>query len=77
MCLSLGMLSKNRGQVLRVAAILNVVFDLDESIQDSPSKDLISPAAMVAAINFVEVAAQQTAYISGRGKYKKGHEEVK
>ena len=69
-----GMLSKNRGQVLRVAAIFHVLFKIDE---EGPASDCISQAAITAAIDFVEVAAQQTAYIGGRGNIKKDMKKCK
>ena len=58
------MLSKSRGQVLRVAATLHVLFHLDTPLS---IPDNISEAALRAAVNFVEVCVQHAAYIAGRG----------
>lgn len=58
------MLSKSKGQLLRVAAVLHVLFYLD-SVDDIPS--LISERALKAADNFVSVCLQHAAYMAGRG----------
>ena len=58
------MFSKSRGQVLRLAAVLHVLFTLGS---DQPTDDVVSEAAVVAAINFIQVVCQQTAFIAGRG----------
>ena len=58
------MLSKSKGQTLRVAASLHLLFQLGES-QDMTS--IISEKAVSAAINFVQLCCQQTAYMAGRG----------
>lgn len=60
----LGMLSKSLGQIIRVSAAMHVLFHL-ESKETVP--DIISDAAIEAAIDFVEVCCQHTAYITGRG----------
>ena len=62
----LGMLSKSMGQTLRISAAMHVLFSIDE---DAPLPSIISNAA----IDFVEVCCQHTAYITGRGLI---HEEV-
>lgn len=59
---NIGMLSKSRGQVLRVATVLHVLFNPEAS----PLPDQISDAAVKAAVNLVKVANQQTAYMAGR-----------
>lgn len=80
------MLSKSKGQVLRVAAILHVLFylgkdgeDEDDLHEDKGEKDgvdaiyrdagnidsEISEKALKAAINFVSLCCQQTAFIAG------------
>ena len=70
--LSAGMLSKAKGQVLRVAAILHVLFcdQLDEqgpiTVRTVPAT--ISIEAIIAAQDFVNVCCQHGAYIAGRGK---------
>ena len=76
------MLSKSKGQVLRVAAIMHVLFYLDNGKDDhqgSEGEDTnydgagegvnpeISEAALRASINFVKLCCQQTAFIAGRG----------
>lgn len=65
----LGMLSKSMGQILRVSVALHILFrvEREDPLQD-PLSDTISQDAIKAAINFVEVCCQHTAYISGRGK---------
>ena len=66
------MLSKAKGQVLRVAAALNVMFndscDEDEHISVSDVPSTISNESIVAAQNFVDLCCQHAAYIAGRGK---------
>ena len=59
------MLSKSRGQVLRVAAVLHVLFCFGKDTLDVP--DTVTDAAVTAITNFIQVACQQTAYIAGRG----------
>lgn len=71
------MLSKSRGHVLLLAAVLHMLFSIE-----SPDEDLdkeISEEAIKAAVNIVQVACQQTAFIAGKGtlteemeKYKTG-----
>ena len=57
------MLSKSKGQVLRVAAILHVLF------VDSPTliPSTISVKAITAAQNFIDTCCQHAAVIAGRG----------
>ena len=52
------------GQILRVSAAMHVLFHLDS---EEPLSDTISDKAIEAAIDFVEVCCQHTAYITGRG----------
>lgn len=59
------MLSKSKGQVLRVAAALHVLFNLG-SKEVVPKE--ISEEAMMAAINFVRLCCQQTAFKGGRSE---------
>ena len=59
-----GMLSKSRGQVLRVAATLHALFYV-ETPQQLPAD--ISNEAIVAAVNFVEICNQHVAFLSGMG----------
>lgn len=65
-----GLLSKSMGQTLRVAASMHVLFRLED---EEPLPSTISDQAINAAIDFVEVCCQQTAYIAGRGKI---HDEI-
>ena len=58
------MLSKSLGQILRVSAAMHVLFHMD---REDPLPDLISESAIEAAIDFVEVCCQHTAYVTGRG----------
>ena len=59
------MLSKSKGEILRIALTLQVLFDW-ENPQNIP--DEISDAALKAAINFVDVCVQHAAYLGGRGE---------
>ena len=66
------MLSKSKGQILRVAAVLHVLFQIrlpnanadDEKACDEPNK--ISDKALCAAVDFVETSIQHAAYIAGK-----------
>ncbi len=58
------MLSKSKGQTLRVAAALHVLFQLGGSVEVS---DEISEEALSASINMVQLCCQQTAFMAGRG----------
>ena len=62
---AIGMLSKSRGQVLRVAATLHALFYI-ETPQQVPNG--ISNEAIIAAVNFVEVCNQHVAFLSGMGE---------
>ena len=55
------MISKSMGQILRVSAVMHALFNLGDEEVDST----IFPAAIEAAIHFVEVCCQQAAYIAG------------
>ena len=62
----LGMLSKSKGQVLRVAAVMHVLFHFES--QDTESIPLeISESAVKAAGCFVDMCMQHAAYLGGRG----------
>ena len=65
MFICIGILSKSRGQVLRVAAVLHTLFSIENENMNIP--DEVSEAALKAAVNFVRVSCQQTAYVAGRG----------
>lgn len=58
------MLSKSKGQVLRIAATLHVLFNWERP-KDIPKE--ISVDALKAAINFVDVCIQHSAFLAGRG----------
>ena len=63
------MLSKAKGQILRVAACLNLLFCDYESIKVAESIPLvITEEAILAAQNFVTVACQHGIFLAGRGK---------
>lgn len=60
------MLSKSKGQILRVAATLYNLFHLNQ--MDSPTGEIDD--GITVAINMVEICCQQTAFIAGRGDSK-------
>ena len=47
------MLSKSRGQVLRVATVFHLLFNIDS---EESLSDMVSDEAIKAAVNFVKVA---------------------
>lgn len=61
------MLSKSRSHVLRLSAVLHVLF---YHSNDDQIPDIVSEEAIIAAINFVQLSCEQTAIISGRGSIK-------
>lgn len=63
------MLSKSKGQILRVAAALNELFHLDDLPLNGEARE-ISDGVITAAISLVEICCQQAAYIAGRGDIK-------
>ena len=80
------MLSKSKGQILRVAASFHILFQIQDGDSEPVDKediisedavedgDTISGRAIAAAIGFVDLCCQQTAYMAGRGNIK---EELK
>lgn len=58
------MLSKSIGQILRVSPAMHVLFLMGD---DSPLSDTIANMTIEAAIDFVDICCQHTAYITGRG----------
>lgn len=58
-----GILSKQKGQALRVSAIMNALFSLDDKY---PLKASINEDAVKAAINFVQVCGDHASILSGR-----------
>ena len=63
------MLSKSKGQILRVAATFHVLFTLKGPAELEISSE-ISEGAIAAAIKFVQLCCQQTAHMAGRGNIK-------
>ena len=62
------MLSKNRGQVLHVAAVFHVLFSIDpERDAEETNGDIIGKDYVIASINFVKTASQHALYIAGKG----------
>jgi len=66
------MLSKSKGQILRVSAAFHILFAIGTSAESSDeylsaTTDEISEEAIIAAINFVNVCCQHTAFMAGRG----------
>lgn len=59
-----GMLSKSKGIILRLAAVLHILFHIE-----TPNKipQEICPDAIRAAINYVDMCCQHAAHIAGRG----------
>lgn len=64
MYLFLGMLSKSKGQILRIATTLHVLFNVETPLN---IPDVISEKAIKAAINMVDVCLQHAAFLAGRG----------
>ena len=58
------MLSKRRGQILRVAALLHVLFHLHTPINIPED---VSHGSVEAAAAFVDLCLQHTASLAGRG----------
>ena len=56
-----GMLSKSRGQVLRVAAVIHMMFSIDNANYEV--EEVVTEKSVKAAINLVQTACQQTAFI--------------
>ena len=72
-------MSKSKGQTLRVAAALHTLFAMfsPEESSDDGIGSQISNEAIIAAINFVEVCCQQTAYMAGRSELRKDIQLIK
>lgn len=73
------MLSKSKGQILRVAAALHILFAMYPPVgsDDDGIGSEITNKAILAAINFVEVCCQQTAYMAGRGELQQDIQLIK
>ena len=63
--LNVGMLSKSKGQILRIAATLPVLFNLETPLSIPAA---ISDSAIKAAINLVDAYLQHAAFLAGRGE---------
>ena len=64
------MASKAKGQVLRLSALMHLLFEGGPGVDENKEKDIgliIGEDAIKAAIDFVNVCIQQAAYIAGRG----------
>ena len=64
-----GVLSKSKGQILRLTAIFNALFSIDPAHPLSPN---LCSASVKAAINFVEVCNEHTATIGGKKNFTSG-----
>lgn len=58
-----GVLSKSKGQILRLAAVFNALFSHDPK---HPLNDTLSVDSVKAAINFIETCNEHTTIIGGR-----------
>ena len=67
------MLSKSKGQILRVAAVLHVLFHVDTPLEVPM---VIGANAISAAINVVDVCIQHAAFLAGRGDIDEQIEEM-
>ena len=67
------MLSKARGQILRITAVLHVLFHW-KTPQEIP--DILSESALKAAINFVDLCNKHAAILAGRGDIEEAIESV-
>ena len=67
-----GMLSKSKGQVLRIAAVMHVLFHM-ETPNSIPSE--LSEAAVNVADCFVDLCLQHAAFLGGRGDIKAAMEQ--
>ena len=58
-----GVLSKSKGQILRLAAIFNALFGIDAGYE---TKEYLSDKSIEAAINFVDVCIEHATIIGGK-----------
>lgn len=68
------MLSKSKGQILRVATILHILFHVDDP-SNIPVE--LSEESVKAAENFVNICLQHAAFIGGRGKIQDAIDDIK
>ena len=75
------MLSKSTGQIIRLSAVMNILFHLDDlddrQIDVEGGKMVIAPNAIKAAIHFIEVSCQHVAFIAGRGEISQEIDTIK
>ena len=64
LCIFVGMLSKSKGQILRIATTLHVLFNMETPLT---IPDVISEKAIKVAINMVDVCLQHAAFLAERG----------
>ena len=69
----IGMLSKSKGQVLRVSAVMHILFHM--AIPTAVPEE-ISEAAVKAADCFVDYCVQHAAYLGGRGDSEEGITDI-
>ena len=65
----IGMLSRSKGQTLCVAAVMHVLFQIQQNGQEHAEiviEDERYEKALQAAIDFVQTSIQHAAYIAGR-----------
>ena len=55
-----GVLSKSKGQILRLSAIFNALFSIDPSLK---CESELSSSSVKAAINFIEVCSEHLAIV--------------
>lgn len=72
-CLMLGILSKSKGHILRVAAVMHVLFNRENPQNISST---ISEAAIKAADSFVSVCIQHAAFLGDRGQVSEAIENI-
>ena len=68
------MLSKSKGQTLHVAAVMHILFQIQQTDHEQAEvvlTDEISEQALQAAIDFVQTSIQHAAYIAGRSTISK------
>ena len=67
------MLSKSKGQLLRVSAVMHVLFNIDNP---SLIPQEISEDAVKAADSFVDICLQHAAYLGGKGNFQEAIEDI-
>jgi hypothetical protein len=67
------MLSKSKGQLLRVAAVMHVLFNMEDP---SSIPQEISEDAVKAADCFVDLCLQHAAYLGGKGNLQEAIDDI-